>query len=577
MLYNAPMRLIKFLGSLGFALALIAGLALLLSVSTILESIHGTPYVQENFYQAHWFDFFLALLWVNIFCATLTRWPFKKKHVGFVITHIGILTLLLGSFGTRVWGREGQMTLFEDEAKNRMLQTGFSLHASLPGGGEKIFNLKTSPLKKPISLPLENAPYRLVLSRVFPHAEETRFLEEAPGRSEPNHALHATLSSEMLGFKQDILLLEHDPADADSAAKTIGPAAFVLENSSADPVSQLPKLRLTQSNGTVLQLSMNDNEKTAEWKETGLNISNLHYYPKARVENNRLVNLDSAAHLNPAVEFEISDASGKKEHHTRFSLFPEFESLRGGSTNSVFGLKVELLAPREAAADSGPSFRFLVSGDNKWSYRVHSMKTGLSETRPLPLKEPIPTGWMDMSVRVDQTFDRARIVTKIREDRDGRSETPAIELRIRREGMPEETRRLLLGRSLLLGTKNSSMRLTAEPRSEELPFSLGLLDFRKIDYPGTSKPAAFESDVVLRDASSGVTLERTISMNKPLDYLGYRVFQSSFIQDEQLGEASVFSIAKNPGMPAIYVGAAFIFLGVILLFYFHPFFTGKKI
>ena len=571
------MRLIKFLGSLGFALVLIASLALLLGVSTVLESIHGTPFVQDNFYQAGWFDFFLGLFWVNIFCATLTRLPFKKKHVGFVITHIGILTLLLGSLATRVWGREGQMTLFEAEAKNRMLQTGFSLRASPSGGQEKIFNLKASPLKKPAELPLENMPYRLQLTRVFPHAEEKRSLEEAPDASEPNHALHATLSSDMLGFKQDILLLEHDPADANSASKTIGPATFILESPSVDPASRMPKLRITQSNGNLLQLSMKEDTKNAEWREAGLKISNLHYYPKARVENNRLINLDSAAHLNPAVEFEISDASGRKEHHTRFSLFPEFESLRGGNVNSFFGLKVDLVAPPEAEEEAGPSFRFLVSGDDKWSYRVHSIKTGLSETRPLPLKEPVPTGWMDMSVLVDQTFDRARIVTKIREDRDGRSETPAVELHIRRDGMPDETRRLLLGRSLLLGTKDSSMRLAVEPRSEELPFSLGLLDFRKIDYPGTSKPSGFESDVVLRDASSGITLERTIRMNKPLDYLGYRVFQSSFIQDEQLGEASVFTIAKNPGMPVIYGGAAFIFLGVILLFYFHPFFTGKKI
>jgi hypothetical protein len=38
----------------------------------------------------------------------------------------------------------------------------------------------------------------------------------------------------------------------------------------------------------------------------------------------------------------------------------------------------------------------------------------------------------------------------------------------------------------------------------------------------------------------------------------------------------VFSIAKNPGIPFIYTGALVILFGVILLFYFHPFFSGKK-
>ena len=181
-----------------------------------------------------------------------------------------------------------------------------------------------------------------------------------------------------------------------------------------------------------------------------------------------------------------------------------------------------------------------------------------------------------MTVVVKNTFHHARIVTELREDPQGKSDTPAVELRIRREGLPEETRSLLMGRSLLIGEEDKSIRVTTEPQSTPLPFSLGLVDFRKIDYPGTNNPASFESDVVLRDVESGLTLERTISMNKPLDHRGWRVFQSSYIQDERLGEASVFTIAKNPGMPAIYGGAMFIFLGVILLFYFHPFFTGKK-
>ncbi len=569
------MSILKFLGSLGFALFLIAGLAVLLSVSTVLESAHGTPFVQENFYQAHWFDFFLALVWVNIFCATLTRWPFQKKHVGFVITHIGILTLLLGALLTRLYGLEGQMTLFEDQSRNHMLGSGFSLRVWLPGGGEKKFDLKASPLKKPAELPLSGVPFKLVLSRVIPHAEEARLLQE-DASSGPNHAVQATLSSEMLGFKQDFMLIEKDPMDAHSASRTIGPATFVLEASEKDAAGAV--LRLTQaSTGRTFSLPLKETASGVEWKEAGLVLSHLRFFPKARVEGRELVNLEEAPHPNPAVEFEVTDKQGRREHHTRFSFFPEFDSLRGGHKNDVFGLTVELDPPADARPEEGPSFRFLVSEKNEWHYQIHSMKSGSSETQLLPLKEPVRTGWMDMTVTVRRTFDQARIVTELREDPQGLSGTPAVELRIRREGLPEETRSLLLGRSLLIGEDDKSVRLANEPQSTALPFSLGLVDFRKIDYPGTSNPASFESDVVLRDTESGLTLERTIRMNKPLDHRGWRVFQSSYIQDERLGEASVFTIAKNPGMPAIYGGAAFIFLGVILLFYFHPFFTGKKL
>ena len=419
-MYNVAMQIIKFLGSLAFALSLISGLVIILSVSTVLESVHGTPFAQENFYQAHWFDFFLALVWVNIFCATLTRWPFKKKHVGFVITHIGILTLLIGCFGTRVWGREGQLTLFEAEAGNRMLQAGFSLRASLPGGGEKTFNLKVSPLKKPVLLELDKAPFKLELAHVFPHAEESRSLEEAPTLTESNHALHATLSSETLGFKQSVILIEHDPADPKSASKTIGPATFILENTAKGSASQTPKLRLSQSNGKNIELELRDGLTNSDWQEAGLKISGLRYFPKARVEGSRLVNLDSAPHLNPAVEFEITDAAGRGEHHTRFSFFPEFNSLRGGSKNNFFDLNIALVVPASTGSEnSGPSIHFLVSQKNEWSYRIHSMKTGESETQPLPLKTPVRTGWMDM------VADRAR-------DRPGASQRDEISRRPQR-------------------------------------------------------------------------------------------------------------------------------------------------
>ena len=93
------MKVLKALGSLRLAIFLIVALACLLAFSTIMESLHGTPFAQKHFYTTRWFDFFLALLWVNIFCSTLTRWPFEKKHIGFIITHLGILTLLGRSLG----------------------------------------------------------------------------------------------------------------------------------------------------------------------------------------------------------------------------------------------------------------------------------------------------------------------------------------------------------------------------------------------------------------------------------------------------------------------------------------------
>ena len=76
---------------------------------------------------------------------------------------------------------------------------------------------------------------------------------------------------------------------------------------------------------------------------------------------------------------------------------------------------------------------------------------------------------------------------------------------------------------------------------------------------------------MLNDPLNGTTIERTIKMNQPLDYGGFRIFQSSYIQDPSLGEASVFTVAKNPGITLIYMGSVILFIGVALLFYIKPF------
>ena len=56
-------------------------------------------------------------------------------------------------------------------------------------------------------------------------------------------------------------------------------------------------------------------------------------------------------------------------------------------------------------------------------------------------------------------------------------------------------------------------------------------------------------------------------MNHPLDYKGYRIFQSSYVKDPEAGEASIFTVAKNPGIPFIYGGAIVIFVGAFLVFF----------
>ena len=65
-----------------------------------------------------------------------------------------------------------------------------------------------------------------------------------------------------------------------------------------------------------------------------------------------------------------------------------------------------------------------------------------------------------------------------------------------------------------------------------LPFYMQLRDFQLDRYPGSMSPASYASEVTLIDEENEVHEESRIFMNNVLDYRGYRLFQSSYDQDE---------------------------------------------
>src|ERR1044072_8786304 len=114
--------LFKFFASLKLAVVLLAVLIVASIAGTIWESSFDAKVARAYVYGAPWFNLWLVLLGANIACSALSRWPWRKHHLAFLITHLGIITLLIGSLIGRIWGSEGTITLFKGEAPtNRLL------------------------------------------------------------------------------------------------------------------------------------------------------------------------------------------------------------------------------------------------------------------------------------------------------------------------------------------------------------------------------------------------------------------------------------------------------------------------
>jgi ResB-like family len=112
----------RFLSSLKLAVISITSLAATLAYATFFESWHGAGAAQQYIYRSPGFAILLAFLGMNILCAALIRYPWKKRQTGFVVTHVGLLTLLAGSYYSVRTADEGQVGMLEGDVKGELVR-----------------------------------------------------------------------------------------------------------------------------------------------------------------------------------------------------------------------------------------------------------------------------------------------------------------------------------------------------------------------------------------------------------------------------------------------------------------------
>ena len=115
----------RFLASLKLAVISIATLAVTLAYATVFESKYGGGAAQEWIYRSPGFAILLAFLGMNILCAALIRYPWKRRQTGFVVTHAGLLILLAGSFYSVRTADEGQVGMLEGDVKGELVRMDY--------------------------------------------------------------------------------------------------------------------------------------------------------------------------------------------------------------------------------------------------------------------------------------------------------------------------------------------------------------------------------------------------------------------------------------------------------------------
>ena len=111
MIHAMKSPLLRVLGSLQIAVPLLIAIAIVLAWGTIYETSFGTAAVQRFVYRAWWFQGLLGFLALNLAIAAWQRYPWKRRHLPFVLAHVGIILILLGGIIGGRWGIEGQLII----------------------------------------------------------------------------------------------------------------------------------------------------------------------------------------------------------------------------------------------------------------------------------------------------------------------------------------------------------------------------------------------------------------------------------------------------------------------------------
>ena len=167
----------KFFISLKLAVFTLSSWAILTAIGTFVESKYNQELANKLIYNSLWMHIVLSLLAVNLVMVLIDRWPWKKRHTGFVLAHVGILIVMLGSFFTNYFGVDGSLRFKEGEKASSLSISDMEIKIYSSYDGKKFSLLYEEPVDMFFIRPTEKRPYvisiageQFVIDRHWPFA-----------------------------------------------------------------------------------------------------------------------------------------------------------------------------------------------------------------------------------------------------------------------------------------------------------------------------------------------------------------------------------------------------------------------
>lgn len=603
----------RFFASLKLAVVLLAVLIIGAIAGTLYESTFDAKVARAYVYGAPWFNAWLLFLAANLTVSALSRWPWKKHHVAFLVTHLGIITLLTGSLIGRTWGIEGTITLFKGEpATNRLLVDQHQLRVRDTDGivkGYPVEFIHRPPTpQKPWDLGLLAGGGRLSIVDYAPAIEGK--LNPKPLQNGGAPALHFTIATAMMGQRLESWLMADDhqhasfnmglatielkrgtaPAETKSDSPKAAAGEVEIEETifafAKAPEEQIAKAVKGGNTGAKVQLAapekgnkgsvvVNLNGKTwtfdvaqnlgkeAPMEGSAFTLRIDNYWPDFRIENGKPVSVSDQPN-NPAV---VVSLRGKGV---------PVSPAKSAHGDDKPGAAPDMPAAGETALNHLTLF---IADDGSVTYDLASRKLGNS-TGKLELNQPLTTGWADWALTLDRTLPHAEewmdfIPTTA--PATGPELPDGVRVRVQ-QGAQISEQWVPAGWQVSVPASPGDVQVAYGWQQVPLPVALELLDFEVQRNEGSDSPAGFKSTVRVT-SQEGHAATGQCWMNNPFSYPGeswrtwtgltYKMSQASW-NPENLGQSTI-QILRDPGWLLKWVGSLLIVSGIFMLFYLKGF------
>ncbi|MBI2192649.1 MAG: cytochrome c biogenesis protein ResB [Planctomycetes bacterium] len=347
-----PGHLFWLLSSFWLAITLLAVILVTVAVATIYEAKADADYAHYMVYRRTWFEALLVLLGVNVIAAALSRWPWQRRHTGFLITHLGLITVITGSAISRYAGWEGQLALEEGEQGRTVRLKKILFGIETPDESAS----RAFPVEFRYDPPGPDRPQRFacgsyeVMADQYYSAAQVQDVVE-PGGIEFFPAVKVHFQSPMASAEPWLLL--RDPR---KDRINFGPAQFAFVEAQNEEELQAmiapeagkptPRghLHLALANGEHLKIPVSEKlNQPVPLDGSGSTLTIVEYYERAAAED-RVE--EDGPEFNPAVRFALYSPSEKGSRWEEW-LFYRLPQRRQVDFGGVAGIELRLAETQE--------------------------------------------------------------------------------------------------------------------------------------------------------------------------------------------------------------------------------------